>query len=136
MAEVGARGNGWDDDVGRTMGGERAGRGGSRGAAARRRPPLRRRTLRRWALPALLVAAVAFSMASAVKRGAHARALYQEIQALQRAERVTLERLTEERRRADSLSSRARIRNAAAELGLRPADDREITFLADVTEAF
>lgn len=118
------------------MGGERAGRGGNRGAAARRRPPLRRRTLRRWAVPSLLVVAVAFSMASAVKRGAHARALFQEIQALERAERITLERLAEERRRADSLSSRARIRKAAGALGLRPAADREITFLADVVEAF
>ncbi len=117
------------------MGGERAGRGGRRGAAARRRPPLRRRALRRWAVGGLVVAAVAFSMASAVKRGAHARQLSRELQALQMAEQVTRDRLASARMRADSLSSRKRIREAAAELGLRPASDAEIIFLLDASEA-
>jgi hypothetical protein len=35
-------------------------------------------------------------------------------------------------RRADSLSSRGRLLEAAADLGLRPATDEEIVFIRDV----
>lgn len=113
---------------------KRAGRSGRRDEGLWRRLPFRRRTLRQWAVLGIMVAMVAFSMVSAVKRGAHARFLSQELEALERAERVTQERLALERMRADSLASRARIRERATALGLRPATDRDITFIEDVQE--
>jgi hypothetical protein len=99
-----------------------------------RRRPVRRRTLRRRLLPLLGAVIVAASMATAVRRGAEARRLSREIEALSRAERVTRGRMAAVMGRLDSLSSRARIREAAAELGLRPSTDREIVFLKDVDQ--
>lgn len=71
-------------------------------------------------------------MATAVRRGAEGRRLSREIEALRRAEDLTRERIARLTARVDSLGSRARIREAAAELGLRPAADREIVFLEAV----
>lgn len=97
-----------------------------------RRRPVRWRALRRRTLPVLGVLLVAASMVAAVKRGAEARRLSREIEVLERAELVTRDRMSRLIHRVDSLSSRARMREAAAKLGLRPATDREIVFLEDV----
>lgn len=97
-----------------------------------RRRPVRWRTLRRRSLSVLGVLAVAASMVTAVRRGAEARHLSREIEVLERAEQVTRDRMSRLVHRVDSLSSRARMREAAAKLGLRPATDREIVFLRDV----
>lgn len=97
-----------------------------------RRRPIRWRALRRRLLPVMGAVIVAFSMATAVRRGAEARQLSREIEALSRAEQITRDRVAELMSRLDSLGSRARIRAAGAELGLRPATDREIVLLEDV----
>lgn len=97
-----------------------------------RRRPVRWRTLRRRLFLCLGVLLVAVSMATAVRRGGEARRLSREIEALDRAEEVTRERIARLTARVDSLASRARIRKAAGELGLRPATDREIVFLENV----
>lgn len=95
---------------------------------------IRWRALRRRFLPLLGTLVVAVSMTTAVRRGAEARRLSREIEALSRAEQVTRDRLGRVAHRVDSLSSRARIREAAEKLGLRPATDREIVFLEDVAD--
>lgn len=96
---------------------------------------LRRRRMWRRLLPVAVLAALAVSMASAVRRGAEARRLSREIEVFRRAEDLVRERLREERGRADSLASRARIHEAAERLGLRPATDDEIVFLVDVADS-
>lgn len=106
-------------------------RGGSRGGGRRRRRRIRWRAVRRWAGLGGAVLLLAVSMASVVRRGAEARHLSRQVEALRVAERVTLERLVEVGRRADSLASRARIARAAADLGLRPATEEEIVFLEE-----
>ena len=116
------------------MKGRRGASGGDPMERTSRRGPIRWRTLRRRVLFALVLAAVPLSMGAAVRRAAHARRLSHDLEALNAAERVTRERLGRVTRRADSLSSRGRIRSASAELGLRPATDGEITFLEDVGE--
>lgn len=83
-------------------------------------------------LPMLGALVVALSMATTVRRGAQARLLSREVEALGRAEEVTRTQLRQTLARVDSLSSRGRILRAASELGLRPATDREIVFLVDV----
>lgn len=95
------------------------------------RPPIRWRAVRRGLLLVVTAAIVAASMASAVKRGAEARRLSRDLEALQRTEQITRERLAEVRWRADSLASRARIAAVGPELGLRPATERDIVFLAE-----
>lgn len=99
-----------------------------------RRRPIRWRALRRRFLPLLGALLVAASMATAVRRGAEARRLSREVEALTRAEQVTRDRLARLLHRVDSLSSRSRIREAAGALGLRPATDGEIVFLEDVAD--
>lgn len=99
-----------------------------------RRRPVRWRTLRRRSLPLLGMLVVAASMATAVRRGAEARGLSREIEALHRAEQITRDRIGRVQGRLDSLSSRRRIGEVAAELGLGPATDREIVFLEDVVQ--
>lgn len=99
-----------------------------------RRRPIRWRALRRRLIPVLGALLVAVSMATTVRRGAEARRFSREIEALSGAEQVTRDRLARLMWRVDSLSSRARMREAAAKLGLRPATDGEIVFLEDVAD--
>lgn len=97
--------------------------------------PSRWRRLWGVALPLLGAVALVLSMASVVRRGTEARRLSKEVEVLRRAEQITRDRLDQVARRADSLASRARIREVAGRLGLRPATDLEIVFLVDVAEA-
>ena len=87
--------------------------------------------MRRGLAVVVTAAVVAASMASAVRRGAEARRLSRDLEALRRAEQVTRERLAAVRWRADSLASRSRIAAVGPELGLRPATERDIVFLAE-----
>ncbi|MFQ5678835.1 MAG: hypothetical protein ACE5HP_05185 [Gemmatimonadota bacterium] len=95
---------------------------------------IRWRRLRRRLLPALMAGAIGVAMATSVRRGARARELSRQLEALTQTEGVTRDRLRGQVRRADSLGTRARIRVAAGRLGLRPATDREIVFLGEVGE--
>lgn len=94
----------------------------------------RRAKIRR-ALRRLLVvgsfAALIGGMVAAVDRGSEARNLSREIQRLERDASTAEARIGHEMRRLDSLTSRGRILREAAEMGLRPAEDDEITFLRD-----
>ncbi|MFQ5691060.1 MAG: hypothetical protein ACE5HQ_12405 [Gemmatimonadota bacterium] len=103
-------------------------------AGPRRGPRIRRRTIRRWTLPAVAWAALLFSMAAAVRRGAEARQLSREVESLYQREQMAREAVGTRLHRVDSLSSRARIRTAAAAIGLRPAADDEITFVPEGRE--
>ncbi len=96
---------------------------------------IRWKSIRRWALPAVSLLALAIAMISAVRRGVEARAISDDLGRLSLEEQVVRDRLAAEALRADSLGSRARIRIAAGELGLRPARDHEITFLREVDVA-
>jgi len=96
---------------------------------------LRWKSVRRWAPSIFALLALAVAMISAVRRGAEGRAISDELGHLSLEEQVVRDRLAEEAIRADSLGSRARIRVVAAEYGLRPARDHEITFLREVDVA-
>ena len=90
--------------------------------------------VRRWGrrlAGAASVAALAGAMLMSVERGSSARELSEEIARLEREEARARSRTAEVMRRLDSLTSRERIAREAAELGLRPASDEEITFLRD-----
>ena len=100
----------------------------------RRKRRFRWRTLRRRLLPALGALAIGAAMATSVRRSAEARQLSRDLEALSGAEKATQDRVRQELARADSLSTRARIREVAGRLGLRQATDKEIVFLEDVTE--
>ena len=73
------------------------------------------------------------SMVWTVRRQTEARAVAQAIDSLESVEVVERARFAAAMRRADSLSSRSRLLEAAAELGLRPASDEEISFIEDVS---
>jgi cell division protein FtsL len=81
------------------------------------------------ALALLLVA----SMLVSLRRTAGGRKLSESLNALAREEVVLRTQLAEELVRVDSLSSRERILEVAAGLGLRSPEDREIINLPDVT---
>lgn len=90
--------------------------------------------IRRWGrrlVVAASAAALAGAMLTAVDRGSRARELSEEISRLEREEARARSRTAAAMRRLDSLTSRDRIAREAAELGLRPASDEEITFLRD-----
>lgn len=107
------------------------GREGDRDPRGADGPPPRPGRWRRRLLALAGVGLLAFSMTSVVRRDAEARRLSRELEVLERAEQATRDRLAEEQGRVDSLASRARIREAAAELGLRPSRDSEIVFLRE-----
>lgn len=109
--------------------------GKRKGASVVRRPRPRWRTLRRWSFPAAGVLALAAAMTSAVRRGGEARLIYGELQGLRFEEQVVREKLAAAALRVDSLGSRTRIRDVAAELGLRPAREDEVTFLTEASVA-
>lgn len=92
-----------------------------------------RRALRRLFVVASFAALVG-GMVAAVDRGSEARRLSREIQRLEQDAAAAEARIGREMRRLDSLTSRGRILREAAETGLRPAEDDEITFLRKTPE--
>lgn len=94
------------------------------------RPPGPGRSRRRL-LVLLGIGTLVFSMTSVVRRDAEARRLSRELEVLERVEQAARDQAAEALRRVDSLGSRARIREAARRLGLRPSEDSEIVFLRD-----
>lgn len=76
-------------------------------------------------------AALVGGMVAAVDRGSEARSLSREIQRLEGEAAAAESRIGGQMRRLDSLTSRGRILREAAEMGLRPAEDDEITFLRE-----
>lgn len=89
------------------------------------------RRLRRRLLLLAGAAALAGGMATAVARGSAVRSLEEEIARLEEEISEARMRLLGAMRTVDSLTSRERILRAADPLGLRPADDDEITFLRE-----
>lgn len=90
--------------------------------------------VRRWGRRLVLgvsAAVLAGAMLTSVERGSRARSLSEEITSLERERARERSRVAAAMRRLDSLASRERIARAAAELGLRPASDEEITFLRE-----
>ena len=73
------------------------------------------------------------SMVWTVRRQTEARAVAVTIDSLESIEVVERARFAAAMRRADSLSSRVRLLDAAGELGLRPASEDEISFIEDVS---
>ena len=72
------------------------------------------------------------SMGWTVRRTTEARKVARAIDSLESVEVVYRARLAAAMRRVDSLSSRSRLLEATADLGLRPATDEEIVFIGDV----
>lgn len=90
--------------------------------------------VRRWGRRLVLVVSAAVltgAMLTSVERGSRARSLSEEITRLERERDRARGRVAAAMRRMDSLASRERIAREAAELGLRPASDEEITFLRE-----
>lgn len=79
-------------------------------------------------------AALVGGMVTAVDRGSEARQVSREIRELEQDASTAEARIGHEMRRLDSLTSRGRILREAAEMGLRPAEDDEITFLREAPE--
>lgn len=79
-------------------------------------------------------AALVGGMVTAVDRGSEARRMSREIRQLQQDASTAEARIGRQMRRLDSLTSRGRILREAAEMGLRPAEDDEITFLREAPE--
>jgi hypothetical protein len=75
------------------------------------------------------------SMVWTVRRQTEARMVAQAIDALASVEVIERARFAAAMRRADSLQSRARLLEDAAQLRLRPASDEEISFIRDVPPA-
>jgi hypothetical protein len=87
--------------------------------------------VRRWLLPALAGAALILALAAVVGRGEEARRLSREVLALQSEEQIARDRIAEETARVDSLGSLGRLELAAGAIGLRQAEDGEVTYLRD-----
>jgi len=100
-------------------------------STVRRKRRVRGKTLRRWSVPTVVLAVLSVTMVLVVRRDAEARQLSRDLERLERSEQVVRDELALAEHIADSLSSRARIRIAAGSLGLRPAEDSEITWLED-----
>lgn len=79
-------------------------------------------------------AALVGGMVAAVDRGSEARQMSREIRELEQDASTAEARIGREMRHLDSLTSRGRILREAAEMGLRPAEDDEITFLRQAPE--
>lgn len=105
-------------------------RRGQRGRATRRGSRVGDR--RRRALLLGSVLALVASMIVSVRRTADGRRLVESLNALQSEESILRAQLAEQLIRVDSLSSRERIAEVAASLGLRAPRDDEIVHLHDV----
>lgn len=91
----------------------------------------RKRTVRRWALPALAAGTLVAALATVVRRGEEGRLLSRELDRLEAEEQILDDRLATERARADSLEALPRMEAAAREIGLRQAEDGEFVYLSD-----
>ncbi|MEJ2343579.1 MAG: hypothetical protein P8Y10_15435 [Gemmatimonadales bacterium] len=87
------------------------------------------RTDRRRLLLLLGLAILSTSMLTAVRRSSEARRLSADLEMLERTASSTRSELTQALVRADSLSSRTRMIEAGAALGLRPAAEAEFEWL-------
>lgn len=94
-------------------------------------PRVRRRTLRRWALPLVGGALLVASLVSAVRRSEEGRMLSRELDRLEGAELILRDEVAEQVARTDSLSGLPRMEEAAAAIGLRRAGDGELFHLSD-----
>ena len=82
---------------------------------------------------ALTVAALVGSLGISVRRSAQGTQVAAELSNLQREERALEAQAVEEWIRVDSLESRERVLESAAELGLRPSTEGEILYLPEIT---
>ncbi len=96
-----------------------------------RRSRFRKRTFRRWALPAIATGILVTSLISVVGRSEEGRRLSADLDRLAETEQVVRDRLSGEVARADSLASLPRLEAAAGELGLRQAKEGEFFYVAD-----
>ena len=98
-------------------------------------PRVRKRTLRRWALPFFGVALVVAALATAVGRGEDGRRLSRELDRLDADELIVRDEVATQAARADSLASLPRMERAASRLGLRQAGDGEVFHLSDAASS-
>lgn len=87
---------------------------------------------RRKAAVALTVAALVGSLGISVRRSAQGTRIAAELADLQREERALEAQSVEEWLRVDSLESRERVLESAAQLGLRPSHEGEILYLPEI----
>jgi hypothetical protein len=92
---------------------------------------LRRRTLRRYALPLVGGALLIVSLTSAVRRSEMGRRLSQELDELEADQLILRDRVATQIARADSLAALPRMERAARQIGLRPAEDGEVFHLSE-----
>lgn len=92
----------------------------------------RRGTLRRQAILGLAALAIPAGLVVSVRRTAEGTRLAEQLEELRRETRLLEEALVDEVVRVDSLTSRQRIGRAAAELGLRQADEGEVVVVGAV----
>lgn len=92
---------------------------------------VRKRTVRRWALPVLAAGTLVVALATVVRRGEEGRLLSRELDRLDAEEQILHDRLATERTRADSLEALPRMEAAATGIGLRQAEDGEFIYLSD-----
>lgn len=92
---------------------------------------IRRRTVRRWLLPALAGIALILALTAVVQRSEEGRRLSREVLALQNEEQIVRDRIAEQTARVDSLGSLGRLHRMAGGIGLRQAEDGEVTYLRD-----
>ncbi len=90
------------------------------------------RSGRRKAAVALTVAALVGSLGISVRRSAQGTRVAAELANLQREERALESQSVEEWLRVDSLESRERVLESAAQLGLRPSQEGEILYLPEI----
>ncbi len=95
---------------------------------------VRRRTLRRWALPAVGGVLLVLSLAAVVGRGEEGRRVSQELDRLEERELILFDQLAGEEARVDSLGALPRMVEAAARIGLRRAGDGELYHLSDADD--
>ncbi len=95
----------------------------------------RLRTIRRRVILGAAALAVPVSLLFSVRRSSDGTALAESLGELHREETLLREQLSLEVMRVDSLSSLQRITAAAARLGLREADDKEVIHVIDVAES-
>ncbi|MEN8144613.1 MAG: hypothetical protein ABFS14_06630 [Gemmatimonadota bacterium] len=101
--------------------------GGSRRKSRGRQAGVTRRRL----LGMMSVLFLVVSMTVSVRRTAEGRRLSETISDMDREEGMLRAQLADEIVRVESLESRPRVLRAASDLGLRPAEDTQVTYLED-----
>lgn len=79
----------------------------------------------------MAVGTLVAALATVVRRGEEGRLLSRELDRLDAEEQILHDRLAADRARADSLAALPRMEAAAAEIGLRQAEDGEFIYLSD-----